>query len=155
MKNRLRTRRSRRQPERWMAARLDCGVRKEADMKRCAMMMLSLLVLWGLHGCVQSVAPVARFTATPPFAYPPLRVTFDASASSSPNGAIVGYAWAFGDGSSGEGAVVEHTYTEKGVYEVMLVVTDSAGKTGAQAQAVEALNRVPVASFTVDKYWVG
>lgn len=124
-------------------------------MKRWTMVVVVLLGVLSLHACVQPVAPVARFTATPPFAYPPLRVTFDASASSSPNGAIVSYEWVFGDGATGDGAVVEHTYTEKGVYEVMLVVTDSVGQTGAQAQAVEALNRMPVAVFTANKYWVG
>ena len=109
----------------------------------------------GLSGCFQTTGPLARFSATPKFAYPPLETTFDASASSSVNEAIVSYDWDFGDGETGTGVVVTHTYEEKGIYEVTLIVTDSAGKTGARALSVEALNRVPIASFEVDKYWVG
>ncbi|MFC2083203.1 PKD domain-containing protein [Candidatus Bipolaricaulota bacterium] len=108
----------------------------------------------GLAGCVQPTGPLARFTATPTFDYPPLEATFDASASSSPNGAIVSYDWDFGDGESGTGTVVTHTYEEKGVYSVTLVVTDSTGKTGARSVAVEALNRVPSARFTISPYWI-
>jgi len=98
---------------------------------------------------------MARFEATPTFDYPPLETTLDASASSSPNGAIVSYEWDFGDGEVGSGVVVTHVYDDKGVYTITLLVTDSSGETGARSLAVEALNRVPTASFEVDKYWVG
>jgi large repetitive protein len=108
-----------------------------------------------LGGCFQAAVPMARFTATPPFDYPPLDVTFDASASSSPNGAIISYAWEFGDGTIGSGVVVDHTYDEKGVYPVTLVVTDSDGKTGARTQSVEALNRLPTARFETSSYYIG
>lgn len=103
----------------------------------------------GLSGCFQQVGPLAKFTATPPFAYPPLETIFDASASSSADEAIVSYHWDFGDGETGTGVVVTHTYEEKGIYEVTLMVTDSAGKTGARSLAVEALNRLPIPSFTL------
>ena len=111
----------------------------------------------GLSGCVQTVGPLARFTVTPDsrVGYPPFEPTFDASASSSPNGAIVSYDWDFGDGETDSGVVVTHIYEEKGEYAVTLLVTDSSGETGARVQGVEALNRVPIASFEVDKYWVG
>lgn len=109
----------------------------------------------GLSGCIQPVGPLARISATPRlFDYPPLEITFDASSSSSPNGAIVSYEWDFGDGETGTGAVVTHTFEEKGVYEVTLMVTDSAGKTGARVQVVEALNRLPTATFTLSPYWI-
>ncbi|MBU1050499.1 PKD domain-containing protein [Candidatus Bipolaricaulota bacterium] len=112
------------------------------------------LVAIVLAGCIQPSGPLARFTTTPKFDYPPFEPTFDASASSSPNGAIVSYAWDFGDGKKGSGAVVTHLYEEKGVYEVTLVVTDSSGKTGARIEAVEALNKAPTARFTFSPYWV-
>jgi PKD repeat protein len=108
-----------------------------------------------LAGCDRVVGPKAEFSATPLFDYPPLEVSLDASASSSPSGAIVSYEWDFGDGTDGTGVTVAHTYDEKGVYPITLVVTDSGGKTGARTRSVEALNRVPVARFTVDKMWVG
>ena len=109
----------------------------------------------GLSGCIQPVGPSARISATPLlFDYPPLEITFDASDSSSPNGAIVSYEWDFGDGETGTGVMVTHTYEEKGVYTVTLMVTDSSGETGARAQVVEALNRAPSVRFTFSPYWV-
>ena len=122
-------------------------------IRHSALAALSLAAL--LAGCFGASGPQATFTATPRFDYPPLEVTFDASGSSSPNGAVVSYEWDFGDGETGTGVVTTHTYPEKGVYTVTLVITDSTGKTGARSLGVEALNRVPVASFKVDKHWVG
>lgn len=119
-----------------------------------AMLAIAAIAI-GLSGCIPTPGPLAKFTATPRYAYPPLETTFDASASSSPNGAIVSYDWDFGDGETGTGRVITHTFEEKGVYEVTLMVTDSAGKKGARVVAVEALNRVPIASFEADKFWVG
>ncbi len=109
-----------------------------------------------LSACDRVVGPRAEFSIEPlNHGYPPLEVTLDASASSSPNGAIVSYDWDLGDGDTDSGIRVTHTYAEKGVYDITLVVTDSTGEIGARTQPVEALNRVPVASFDVDKYWVG
>jgi len=108
-----------------------------------------------LAACDRVVGPRADFTATPSFDYPPLEVTLDASGSSSPNGAIVSYHWDLGDGDTASGVTATHTYTEKGVYPITLVVTDSAGETGARTRSVEALNRVPVAIFTSSPYWAG
>lgn len=41
------------------------------------------------------------------------------------------YAWNFGDGSTGSGRVVTHTYTAGRVYTVTLTVTDPAGATAS------------------------
>jgi len=100
--------------------------------------LLGLTLL--LAACDRAIGPQADFTATPRFDYPPLEVTLDASASSSPNGAIVSYNWDLGDGETATGVTVTHTYTEKGVYAITLVVTDSAGEIGARTRSVEALN---------------
>jgi len=126
---------------------------RPASVAALLVALIGLVLL--LSACDRVVGPRAEFTTTPAFDYPPLEVTFDASASSSPNGAIVSYDWDLGDGDTDSGVVVTHTYAEKGVYDITLVVTDSAGKSGARSRSVEALNRVPVASFVVDKYWVG
>ncbi len=131
--------------------------RKRSD--RPAWLAASLVALLGLTlllaACTRVVGPRAEFTATPAFAYPPLEVALDASASSSPNGAIVSYDWDLGDGDTASGVTATHTYDEKGVYAITLVVTDSAGRTGARTRSVEALNRIPAAIFTSSPYWVG
>ncbi len=39
----------------------------------------------------------------------------------------VEFTWSFGDGTSGTGANITHTYSEDGIYNVMLLASDSAG----------------------------
>ncbi|MBK23238.1 MAG: hypothetical protein CME70_04455 [Halobacteriovorax sp.] len=55
--------------------------------------------------------------------------------SGSPNGEIISYHWAYGDGSTGTGSDVVHFYNP-GVYFATLTVTDFAGKTDSQTQRV-------------------
>ena len=128
--------------------------RPQRATRRAAIAALVGLTLLPI-ACDRVVGPRAEFTATPAFDYPPLEVTLDAGASTSPNGAIVSYDWDLGDGNTASGVTATHTYTEKGVYPITLVVTDSAGETGARTRSVEALNRVPVAIFTSSPYWAG
>ena len=40
---------------------------------------------------------------------------------------LVSYEWDFGDETTGEGETATHTYSEKGTYEVTLVIVDAAG----------------------------
>ena len=54
---------------------------------------------------------------------------FDASDSYDPDGIIVSYFWDFGDGSTGQEAIVGHTYQSPGWYTVILTVTDNSGLT--------------------------
>ena len=66
----------------------------------------------------------------PYFASKDNSVTFDASESYDPDesDSIESYEWDFGDGTSGEGATPQHTYTAEGNYTVELTVTDSYGE---------------------------
>jgi len=102
--------------------------------------------------------PVAQFAITPQNPRPAQRVTFDASASSSPNGAITRYAWNFGDGTEQETnqPIVQHVYASEGRYTVRLTVTDALGITASAERelVVEARSdtlRVPQDFPTVEE----
>jgi PKD repeat protein len=56
---------------------------------------------------------------------------FDGSGSFDPDGVIVSYMWDFGDGSTGSGMIVNHSYDKQGEYIVTLTVTDNEGATGS------------------------
>jgi PKD repeat protein len=59
-----------------------------------------------------------------------LNLRFDGSASNDPDGSISVYAWSFGDGSTGSGSIVDHSYTAGGKYSIVLTVTDNDGASG-------------------------
>ncbi len=71
--------------------------------------------------------PLPRFTATALAGVAPLTVSFDASTSTAPAGAITKYTWSSGDNSGGEGQTLNHTYVQAGVYPVTLSVSDTQG----------------------------
>jgi PKD repeat protein len=56
-----------------------------------------------------------------------LTVRFDASASIAPCGKIIEWVWHFGDGTTGKGAKVTHTYSTPDTYVVNLIMTDNKG----------------------------
>ncbi len=66
----------------------------------------------------------------------PLPVTFDGSGSSDPDGSIVSWSWDFGDGNTGSGQVVNHTFSTAGWVYVKLTVTDNTGLTAYQYQSI-------------------
>ncbi len=93
--------------------------------------------------------PVARATATPDNGALPLTVSFDAAASSDPEGGALSFAWDFdGDGDTdATGSTATHTYTEAGAFSARLTVTDPAGKEGTTTVPITAGNTRPVVSF--------
>ncbi len=76
-----------------------------------------------------------------------LTCQFDGSGSSDPDGTIASYAWTFGDGTTGSGPTLSHTYAADGAYSVTLTVTDNTGASGTQSTTVQ-VNVPPAASFT-------
>ena len=90
---------------------------------------------------IVEAGPRASFTIDPEQGEEPLTVTVDAGASSSPNGAITGYSWDFGDGNTAAGITQEHTYSNRGLYTIRLTVTDEAGDQGQATRKARATFR--------------
>ncbi len=64
-------------------------------------------------------------------------ITFNGSASRAPAGrTITSYQWNFGDGGSGSGPTIAHSYSQVGSYSARLTVTDSAGETDSRTLAI-------------------
>lgn len=82
------------------------------------------------------VGPTASFTVD----CTELACDFDASGSTAGDASITSYDWTFGDGNTGSGATVSHTYGADGTYTVELTVTDGNDLTDSSSQnvAVEA-----------------
>lgn len=74
--------------------------------------------------------------------------SFDASSSSDTGSTLVGYAWDFGDGSTGSGKTATHTYAKPGSFTAMLTVTDALNASASTQQTVTIAAGVPVAAFT-------
>ena len=62
--------------------------------------------------------------------------SLDGSGSFDMDGTIVSYEWDFGDGTSGEGAIVSHAYQEFGTYTATLTVTDDKGAEGTDTAQI-------------------
>ena len=54
------------------------------------------------------------------------------------DGAIVAWAWSFGDGGTSSQANPEHSYAERGHYAVVLTVTDDRGATASKTRTADA-----------------
>lgn len=72
-----------------------------------------------IYDFIESIAP------SEPYA----EIEFNGSGSYDPDGELVSYLWDFGDGTYGNGVIVEHIYFVPGEYNVTLTVTDNFGAT--------------------------
>ena len=68
-------------------------------------------------------------------------VTFNAGGSTD-NLGIASYDWDFGDGATGSGAIVTHTYARSGVYTANLTVRDQAGNAAANTIMITVQDNV-------------
>lgn len=99
---------------------------KKGRLRIAALLCLTFLIFSSISVMSASACkpPVAYFSYSP---YEPVVnqvITFNASASYDPDGRIISYEWNFGDGTTGSGMIVNHTYTTFGSYIVTLEVTD-------------------------------
>jgi len=113
--------------------------------------LLMPLLLW-LSGCwLFNVPPVAGFTISAQTGQAPLTINFSAVPSIDEDGAIVKFEWDFGDGTSGTGENVSHTYGAAGTFVVVLRVTDDGGDAATAQKTIYVLPAEPpgpAASFT-------
>lgn len=91
--------------------------------------------------------PTAAATADPMGGAAPLEVAFSSARSTDPEKNIVSYQWDLGDGASSSKANPTHTYTENGVYQVTLTVTDSAGNASTDKLEILVGSKPPVAEI--------
>lgn len=73
------------------------------------------------------ISPVSAIAGEP--------VSFDGLKSNFPGSSILNYTWYFGDGKRSSGEIMNHTFTEKGNYEVKLGLMVRDEKTGVIQQA--------------------
>jgi len=91
--------------------------------------------------------PTAVAAADPSSGKAPLAVWLDASPSYDWDGNLVGYEWDFGDGDTGSGAVVSHTYASQGSYTATVTITDDDGAQDTTLVGIEvAAPNVPPAA---------
>lgn len=89
---------------------------------------------------------VATFTVSPGNPTEDQPILFDASTS---RGAV-SYSWSFGDGGTGSGKQVTHTFGDPGSFFVTLTIADEFGRTVSTTQTVTVAQGIaPTASFTV------
>src|SRR3989449_494269 len=86
-----------------------------------------------------SPAPSVIASANHAAAAPGSNVTFTASATGGP-GTFTGYAWSFGDGTTGSGAQITHMYTQTGAFQTTVVVTDGNDATTSGSASVTISN---------------
>jgi PKD repeat protein len=91
--------------------------------------------------------PVAVFNYSPTPVIVGQLITFNASASYDPDGTIVSYQWAFGDGATDSGQIVTHTYTLAGTYQANLTVTDNDGMTNSTTKEITVYAFRPAALY--------
>ena len=76
-------------------------------------------------------------------------VQFDGTGSSDASGSLTSFIWDFGDGSTGSGATVSHTYTSTGTYSVVLTVGNDCGVTDSDATTVSIFDCHSTQAFVV------
>lgn len=134
-------------------------------MKRVWAFSVCLMGAVVMVGCADPAAPPSTGGTTPP---PPtnsapaavfstncalLDCSFDATASTDPDGSVVTYGWDFGDGATASDVNSSHSYVTAGDYTITLTVTDNDGATSVGTQSVSvvssgASNNPPTASFS-------
>jgi glucose/arabinose dehydrogenase/PKD repeat protein len=87
--------------------------------------------------------PTARASATPTSGDAPLTVQLSSAGSSDPDGDPLTYSWDFGDGSTDTGANPSHTYSDTGVHNATLTVSDGRGRSHSDSVQISVGGSAP------------
>lgn len=95
--------------------------------------------------------PTATILANPTSGISPLLVNFNGANSNDPDGDNLIYSWNFGDGGTGSGALISHTYNNPGNYSATLTVNDGNGGVSSSSVTIivqgTSSNQIPNASI--------
>jgi PKD repeat protein len=86
--------------------------------------------------------------------------TFDGRNSFDPDGTVgdssdLTFNWSFSDGTFGDRPQVTHTFTEPGVHNVLLIVTDESGEESiGKSMIIRISNPVPIISVKILDAWL-
>lgn len=83
-----------------------------------------------------NIPPAACLQLSRMIGVAPLTITADSRCSSDRDGALVATRWSFGDGGAAQGEVATHTFTDEGIHNVTVTVTDNLGRTSSASAAV-------------------
>jgi len=92
-------------------------------------------ILHGYDGSINEEL-TASFTASPNSGNAPLEVNLDANASNDPDGDIVSYTWAYDSENTANGITTSMTFTECGLYAIVLTITDNDGNTATTERTI-------------------
>jgi len=81
-------------------------------------------------------------------------VTFDASDSYDINGTITSYIWDFGDGNTSSEITVEHNFSKKGEYTIVLTVTDNLNQESSTNKIINILDQSEEENDNENNKWV-
>ena len=125
------------------------GVSRLLTFKRIALSFAVLLAVVAVAGKLAAAAssegPSASFTFSPTSPLSGDQISFDST--SSDDGSLVQLDWDFDDGNTADGAAVDHTYTQPGIYTVQLTVTDDENLTDTAQETITVANQEPTADF--------
>jgi len=97
--------------------------------------------------------PRARLTHSRPWGS--TTATFDAARSADPDGTITAFAWDFGDGQTGSGKSIQHTYRRPGEYLARVTVEDRQGEKDTAQLAIAIAKDVGSGNGLKAEYYEG